>query len=58
MNNINITRDEFLDYETVRKSGIYNMFDPQARDLSGLSKDKYITIIRNYSELKEQYGNM
>ena len=50
---IQITKDEFLDYETVRRSGFYNMFDPQAREMTDLSKDQWITIIENYSEKKK-----
>ena len=50
-----ITKDEFLDYETVRRSGFYNMFDSQAREMTDLSKDQWITIIKNYSELKAKY---
>ena len=52
---IQITKDEFLDYETVRRSGFYNMFDSQAREMTDLSKDKWIAIIKNYSELKDKY---
>ena len=52
---IQITKDEFLDYETVRRSGFYNMFDPQAREMTDLSKSKWVTIIKNYSELKDKY---
>ena len=50
-----IKKDEFLDYETVRRSGFYNMFDPQAREMTDLSKSKWVTIIKNYSELKDKY---
>ena len=50
-----ITKDEFLDYETVRKSGYYNMFDPQAREMTDLSRNKWTVIIKNYSELRAKY---
>ena len=50
-----ITKEDFLDYETVRKSGFYNMLDPQAVVLSGLGKKKYLTIMDNYSKLKNKY---
>jgi len=39
-------------YESVRKSGAYNMFSPQARLLSGLTKEEYLFVMENYSELK------
>ena len=52
---IMISKDEFLDYETVKRSGFYNMFDRQAREMTDLSEDQWITIIENYSELKNKY---
>ena len=55
MNTQYITKEDFLDYETVRKSGFHNMFDVQAIELSGLSRSKYVTIMDNYSELKNKY---
>ena len=52
---IMISKDEFLDYETVRRSGFYNMLDAQARELSGLSAEKYATIMEHYRKLKTIY---
>ena len=52
---IQITKDEFLDYETVKRSGFYNMLDSQAREMTDLSEEQWITIIKNYSELKNKY---
>ncbi len=43
----------FRFYEQVRKSGDYNMFDSRARLATGLTKDEYIFVMENYSELKE-----
>ena len=50
-----ITREKFLDYETVRKSGFHNMLDPQARALTNLSVTEWCTIMEDYSTLKERY---
>ena len=50
-----ITKEDFLDYETVRKSGMHNMMEPQARALADLSREQWIIIIKNYSELKNKY---
>ena len=50
-----ITREKFLDYETVRKSGFYNILDPQARALTNLSATEWLAIIEDYSELKNKY---
>jgi len=41
-------------YEEVRLEGQYNMFSPNARDLTGLSKEEYSYCMENYSSLKEQ----
>ena len=50
-----ITKEDFLDYETVRKSGMHNMMEPQAIALTDLSREQWIIIIKNYSELKNKY---
>lgn len=41
-------------YERVRERGTYNMFDPRARELTGLSKDRYIYILENYCGIQDQ----
>ena len=40
-------------YESVRKSGAYNMFSSQARLSTGLTKDEYLFVMENYKELKD-----
>jgi hypothetical protein len=45
--------NQFRAYEYVRSSGHYNMFSSQARLSSGLTKDEYIFVMENYSELLE-----
>jgi hypothetical protein len=40
-------------YEIIRKTGAYNMFSPQARLSTGLTKDEYLFVMENYSELKD-----
>ena len=50
-----ISKEDWESYRFVQKSGEYNMFDPRARQLSDLTKDKWIYIIKNYNELKIQY---
>ena len=55
---MNITQDEFDAYEDVRQSGVTNMFDVSTvSDYSGLSRQQIMTIMKNYSELHEKYGN-
>ena len=54
----NITQEDFQAYEDVRESGVTNMMAVSTvSDYSGLSKDKIVSIMKNYSELNEKYGN-
>lgn len=46
----------YFKYEKVRKSGLYNMFDKRAIALTGLSKEDYVWVMKNYSELNELYN--
>jgi hypothetical protein len=51
-----VTEQEFFAYEDVRQSGVINMYDiKQGMELSGLSRDKYAEVMKNYTELKEKY---
>ena len=50
-------KQKFLAYERVRREGRFNMFDPNARMLTGLSKEDYIWVMNNYSELNAKYGS-
>ena len=52
-----ITKEEFDRYETVRESGLYNMI-MNAHDAmlaAGLHRDKYIEIQKNYTALREKF---
>lgn len=53
-----ITEGEFQSYENVRSRGRFNMFDPRARQATGLSKEKYLYIIENYSDLMNKYPDV
>ena len=50
-----VTIDEWTQYRAIQDSGMFNMFDPQAREMTDVSRDKWIQIIKNYSELKEKF---
>ena len=52
---ININEDQWDEYRDIQDSGLYNMFDPNARAMTSLSKSEWIYILKNYSELKEQF---
>ena len=53
---INITKKEFESYVNCQMSGVTNMFDVKnVKLITGLPKDKIITIMENYSQLEEKY---
>jgi hypothetical protein len=41
-------------YERVRLCGTYNMFDPRAIDMTGLTRERYIFILENYCSIQDQ----
>lgn len=44
---------DWQDYEEVRQGGKWNMFDPRARQATGLSGERYSFVMHNYSALKK-----
>ena len=55
----NITQDQFEAYVDVQMSGLTNMMDVRTvSELSGLERQEIITIMRNYTELKNKYGTI
>jgi t-SNARE complex subunit (syntaxin) len=55
MSDVVVTRDDFMAFARVRRSGEYNMLDSNARHMAGLSKEKWLEIIRQYSEFENKY---
>jgi flagellar assembly factor FliW len=52
-----ISLDQFLEYETIRQSGICNMYDLRTiMELSSLEKDDIKLIMSNYDVLAKEYG--
>ena len=43
---------DWLAYEEVRKAGKYNMFDERAQRKTGLSTERFLFVLKNFSELK------
>lgn len=46
----------YNNYERVRVEGRFNMFSNEAMTLSCLTKQEYVYVMENYSELKEKFG--
>lgn len=42
---------DWRDYVVVQKEGQFNMFDPRARELTGLDRDAYIFVMSHYDRL-------
>ena len=50
-----VSKEQFKEYRRVQDSGMFNMFDPQAREMTSLDRDEWIYIISNYDELEAEY---
>ena len=50
-----VSKEQFQEYRQVQSSGMFNMFDPQAREMTSLDRDEWIYILKNYAELKAEY---
>lgn len=51
-----ITKEEFIRYENLRKSGVTNMFDINfVMSATWLSKEKVLSIMKNYRELYDKF---
>jgi len=53
---IQITEEDFLKFKEVQMSGAYNMFDPRAREMTDLSKEQWIIIMKDYEKLDKAWG--
>ena len=55
---IKITKKKFMSYESVRLSGVVNMFMiSSVADLSELTKEEVKDIMENYSKYSKKYLN-
>ena len=52
-----ITKKQFKEYLDVQEVGLYNMFDPKAREMTSLSKAQWVNIITNYNVYCKKWGN-
>ena len=50
-----ISKEQFQQYRNVQDEGMFNMFDPNARACTDLTKNEWISIIKNYDELSDKY---
>lgn len=56
---MNITKEDFKAYEAVRSSGVTNMFMVKTVcEISGLSREQVMYIIKHYGELMKKYPDV
>ena len=55
MSEVILTRKDFRAFAEVRKSGLYNMFDPRAREMTHLSQEQWVEIMKQYTALENKY---
>ena len=53
--NITINKSQWDEYRNIQMSGEFNMYDPDAIELTTLSTDEWIHIMTNYTKLKEKF---
>tara|TARA_R100000231_G_C5323173_1_gene164019 strand:+ start:661 stop:966 length:306 start_codon:yes stop_codon:yes gene_type:complete len=53
---VQVTKEDFLQYKRVQESGEFNMFDPSARMMTTLSKEQWVTIMRDYKSFNNAWG--
>ena len=51
----NYNKDNFKDFLDTQTDGKYNMLDPRARAISGLDKNTYLDIVKNYNTYYRLY---
>ena len=51
-----ITRSDWEAYRRVQSVGLYNMLSPDAVRLSGLDRDTYFEIVKNYKKYEKKFG--
>jgi len=52
---VEVTLEQFNRYREVQENGAFNMLDPRAKEMTGLSKSVYMECISRYGELIEKY---
>ena len=50
-----LNEEQWNEYREVQMSGEFNMYDPNARAMTDLSKDEWLYIMKNYSSLKNKF---
>ena len=54
---ISINKEKFDKFEEVKMSGLYNMWDKNARFETDLTEEEWVTIMTDYGKLKDAWSN-
>jgi hypothetical protein len=54
---ISINKEKFDKFEKVKMSGLYNMWDKNARFETDLTEEEWLTIMTDYGKLKDAWSN-
>ena len=54
---VSITKEKFDKFEEVKVSGIYDMWDKNARFETDLTESEWTTIMMDYKTLKDAWSN-
>ena len=54
---VQVTKDEFERFVSVRDSGAVNTISPEVQMLAGISKEVHMEILNSYVELETKYGS-
>ena len=52
---VEITKEQFQQFESIRELGICNMISSEVREMTGFSKDVHHAILHQYNELMVKY---
>ena len=51
-----INSEQFNQFLNVQQSGMFNMYDPQARMMTDLTRSEWVAIMENYDKLYDKYA--
>ena len=54
-NNLPVSKEQWDEYRDILDGGMFNMFDPRAREMSSLDKRQWLYAMENYDELSLIY---
>ena len=54
---ISINKEKFDKFEKVKMSGLYNMWDKEARFETDLTEKEWTIILKDYGKLKDAWSN-